>query len=45
MDILHDATSRIVCDPEFSPLTTLTGVNASRMTIPFPVQTANFELA
>ena len=35
----------VLCDPEFSPLTTLMGVNASGMTIQFPVQTANLEAA
>jgi hypothetical protein len=35
----------ILCDPEFSPLATLMGTNASGMTIQFPVQTANLERA
>ncbi|AWN47120.1 hypothetical protein DK419_13020 [Methylobacterium terrae] len=34
----------MLCDPEFSPLTTLMGVNASGMTIQFPVATANLEV-
>ncbi|CAO4170902.1 hypothetical protein [Methylorubrum extorquens] len=40
-----DVGTVMLCDPEFSPLTTLMGVNASGMTIQFPVQTANLELA
>lgn len=33
----------MLCDPEFSPLTTLLGVNDSGITIQFPVQTLNLE--
>ncbi|MGW5960667.1 hypothetical protein [Methylorubrum thiocyanatum] len=40
-----DVGTVMLCDPEFSPLTTLMGVNASGMTIQFPVQTANLERA
>ncbi|UYW34491.1 hypothetical protein [Methylorubrum extorquens] len=40
-----DVGTVMLCDPEFSPLTTLMGMNASGMTIQFPVQTANLELA
>ncbi|WHQ70041.1 hypothetical protein [Methylorubrum extorquens] len=39
-----DVGTVMLCDPEFSPLTTLMGVNATGMTIQFPVQTANLEL-
>lgn len=40
-----DVGTVMLCDPEFSPLTTLLGVNVSGMTIQFPVQTANLEAA
>lgn len=40
-----DVGTVMLCDPEFAPLTTLMGVNASGMTIQFPVQTANLERA
>lgn len=43
--MVADVGTVMLCDPEFSPLTTLMGVNASGMTIQFPVQTANLELA
>lgn len=43
--MVGDVGTVMLCDPEFSPLTTLMGVNASGMTIQFPVQTANLELA
>lgn len=43
--MIGDVGTVMLCDPEFSPLTTLMGVNASGMTIQFPVQTANLELA
>ncbi|KQQ14576.1 hypothetical protein ASF59_19560 [Methylobacterium sp. Leaf121] len=39
-----DVGTVMLCDPEFQQLTTLIGVNASGMTIQFPVQTANLEL-
>lgn len=38
-----DRGTVMLCDPEFSPLSTLMGVNAQGMTIQFPVQTANLE--
>ncbi|MCY1643249.1 hypothetical protein [Methylorubrum sp. SL192] len=40
-----DVGTVMLCDPEFSLLTTLMGVNASGLTIQFPVQTANLEAA
>lgn len=40
-----DVGTVMLCDPEFSPLTTLMGMNASGMTIQFPVQTVNLDLA
>ncbi|CAO4192365.1 hypothetical protein [Methylorubrum extorquens] len=43
--MVGDVGTVMLCDPEFSPLTTLMGVNASGMSIQFPVQTANLELA
>lgn len=43
--MIGDVGTVMLCDPEFSPLTTLLGVNTSGMTIQFPVQTANLELA
>jgi len=43
--MVGDVGTVMLCDPEFSPLTTLMGVNASGMTIQFPVQTANLEAA
>ncbi|CAO4142114.1 hypothetical protein [Methylorubrum extorquens] len=42
--MVGDVGTVMLCHPEFSPLTTLMGVNASGMTIQFPVQTANLEL-
>jgi hypothetical protein len=39
--LVGDRATVMLCDPEFSPLTTLLGVNASGMTVQFPVQTAN----
>ena len=39
--MVGDVGTVMLCDPEFSPLATLLGVNASGMTIQFPVQTAN----
>ena len=39
--LVGDVGTVMLCDPEFSPLTTLMGVNASGTTIQFPVQTAN----
>jgi hypothetical protein len=41
--MVGDVGTVMLCDPEFSPLATLMGVNASGMTIQFPVQTANLE--
>ncbi|MER2249489.1 hypothetical protein ABS772_06120 [Methylorubrum podarium] len=41
--MIGDVGTVMLCDPEFSPLTTLMGVNASGMTIQFPAQTANLE--
>ncbi|KQQ04568.1 hypothetical protein ASF59_02075 [Methylobacterium sp. Leaf121] len=43
--MIGDVGTVMLCDPEFSPLTTLLGVNTSGITIQFPVQTANLELA
>jgi hypothetical protein len=42
--MIGDVGTVMLCDPEFQQLTTLMGVNASGMTIQFPVQTANLEL-
>jgi hypothetical protein len=42
--MVGDVGTVMLCDPEFQQLTTLMGVNASGMTIQFPVQTANLEL-
>lgn len=39
--LVGDVGTVMLCDPEFSPLTTLMGVNSSGMTIQFPVQTAS----
>ncbi|GLS46567.1 hypothetical protein [Methylobacterium brachythecii] len=41
--MVGDVGTVMLCDPEFSPLTTLMGVNDQVMTIQFPVQTANLE--
>ena len=43
--MIGDVGTVMLCDPEFQQLTTLMGVNAAGMTIQFPVQTANLELA
>ena len=43
--MVGDVGTVMLCDPEFSQLTTLMGVNAAGMTIQFPVQTANLEPA
>ncbi|WP_233383014.1 hypothetical protein [Methylobacterium sp. C25] len=43
--MVGDVGTVMLCDPEFSPLTTLMGVNDQGMTIQFPVQTANLTLA
>ena len=45
MFMVGDVGTVMLCDPEFSPLTTLMGVNDQGMTIQFPVQTANLERA
>ena len=39
--MVGDVGTVMLCDPEFSPLSTLMGVNATGMTIQFPVPTAN----
>ncbi|MBB2965225.1 hypothetical protein [Methylobacterium sp. R2-1] len=43
--MIGDVGTVMLCDPEFQQLTTLMGVNATGMTIQFPVQTANLERA
>ncbi len=43
--MVGDVGTVMLCDPEFQQLTTLMGVNASGMTIQFPVPTANLERA
>lgn len=43
--MVGDVGTVMLCDPEFSPLATLMGVNTAGMTIQFPVQTANLEPA
>ncbi|AWI89197.1 hypothetical protein C0214_13575 [Methylobacterium sp. DM1] len=43
--MVGDVGTVLLCDPEFSPLTTLLGVNTVGMTIQFPVQTAHLEPA
>ena len=43
--MIGDVGTVMLCDPEFQQLTTLMGVNASGMTIQFPVQTVNLERA
>jgi hypothetical protein len=40
-----DVGTVMLCDPEFSPLTTLLGLNADGVTIQFPVKTANLRAA
>jgi hypothetical protein len=40
-----DVGTVMLCEPEFSPLTTLMGVDTSGMAIQFPVQTTNLALA
>ncbi len=42
--LVGDVGTVMLCDPDFSPLTTLMGVNASGMTIQFPVATANLKV-
>ncbi|TXN23980.1 hypothetical protein [Methylobacterium sp. WL9] len=41
--MVGDVGTVMLCDPEFSPLTYLLGVNAQGMTIQFPVQTTSLE--
>ncbi|KQQ31493.1 hypothetical protein ASF53_01990 [Methylobacterium sp. Leaf123] len=43
--MIGDVGTVMLCDPEFSQLTTLLGVNTTGMTIQFPVPTANLEAA
>ena len=40
-----DVGTVMLCDPEFSQLTTLMGVSTTGMTLQFPVPTANLEAA
>ncbi len=39
--LVGDVGTVMLCDPEFSPLTTLMGLNSTGMTIQFPVPTAD----
>jgi hypothetical protein len=43
--MVGDVGTVMLCDPEFQQLTTLMGVNATGLTIQFPVQTANLKRA
>lgn len=43
--MVSDVGTVMLCNPEFSPLTSLMSVDASGMTIQFPMQMANLEAA